>query len=99
MVKNLQQKLKKEMQLRKELNKKLKESKQETSSLKTYINKLEKELSHFKNEPTTCKSKEKNINDLQKYKTEFSHQDEMFQDQTTKNEETIQDLLVNKIFF
>lgn len=95
MVKNLQQKLKKEMQLRKELTKKLKESKQESSSLKTYINKLEKELRHFKNDPPTCKNKEKNINDLQKYKTESSHQEEMCQDQTTKNEETIQDLLVN----
>lgn len=48
MVKNLQQKLKKEMKMRKEIFKQLKQSNQEIGNLKTYINKLEKELNQFK---------------------------------------------------
>ena len=44
LVKSLQEKLKKEIYLRHELNNKLKKSEKEVSHLKTYISKLEKEF-------------------------------------------------------
>ena len=47
-MKNLQQKLKKEINLRLETNKKLKQSNKEICNLKSYISKLEKKIDQMK---------------------------------------------------